>query len=76
MPQVITHCGRDQAALVAGALPVALSTAWSITATRDVGGNSYRMRQHTELWHALHADSELERAPARRRRARQEVPTA
>jgi DNA replication protein DnaC len=39
-----------------------------------IRGNSYRMRQHTDLWQTLHApDAE----PAtRRRRARQEVATA
>jgi hypothetical protein len=41
-----------------------------------IRGNSYRLRQHTELWQALHAPQEAD-APARRRRtARQEVPTA
>ena len=41
-----------------------------------IRGNSYRLRQHTELWQALRATQEAD-APARRRRAtRQEVPTA
>jgi DNA replication protein DnaC len=38
-----------------------------------IRGNSYRMRQHTELWHALHNNQEPEPASGRRRRARQEV---
>ena len=41
-----------------------------------IRGNSYRMRQHTELWQTLHAEPPAERAPTRRRRARQEVPMA
>ena len=41
-----------------------------------IRGNSYRMRQHTELWQALHAPPEPESASRRRRAARQEVPTA
>jgi len=41
-----------------------------------IRANSYRLRQHTELWQALHAP-QVAGAPARRRRAtRQEVPTA
>jgi DNA replication protein DnaC len=40
-----------------------------------IRGNSYRLRQHTELWHVLHASPEPEPAPSRRRRARQEVAT-
>ena len=36
--------------------------------------HAYRMRQHTELWQTLHAPQDPEPA-ARRRRARQEVPT-
>jgi DNA replication protein DnaC len=36
--------------------------------------NSYRMRQHTELWQTLHAPQDPEPA-ARRRRSRQEVTT-
>jgi DNA replication protein DnaC len=40
-----------------------------------IRGNSYRMRQHTELWQTLHAPPEPESAPARRRRARQEAAT-
>ena len=40
-----------------------------------IRGNSYRMRQHTELWHALHATPDPEPAPTRRRRTRQEVAT-
>jgi hypothetical protein len=39
-------------------------------------GNGYRMRQHTELWQALHAPPEPESASRRRRASRQEVPTA
>ena len=41
-----------------------------------IRGNSYRMRQHTDLWHALHRTQDPEPAPSRRRRARQEVATA
>ena len=41
-----------------------------------IRGNSYRMRQHTDLWHALHTTQDPEPAPSRRRRARQEVATA
>jgi DNA replication protein DnaC len=41
-----------------------------------IRGNSYRMRQHTDLWHALHTTQDPEPAPGRRRRARQEVATA
>jgi hypothetical protein len=37
-----------------------------------IRGNSYRMRQHTELWNTLHAEGADERAAGRRRRARQE----
>jgi DNA replication protein DnaC len=40
-----------------------------------IRGNSYRMRQHTDLWHALHTTPDPEPAPTRRRRARQEVAT-
>jgi DNA replication protein DnaC len=39
-----------------------------------IRGHSYRMRQHTELWHALHT-SEPEAPPTRRRRPRQEAAT-
>ena len=39
-----------------------------------IRGNSYRMRQHTELWQTLHAPQDPEPA-ARRRRPRQEVAT-
>jgi DNA replication protein DnaC len=39
-----------------------------------IRGNSYRMRQHTELWQTLRAPQDPEPA-ARRRRARQEAPT-
>ena len=38
-----------------------------------IRGNSYRMRQHTELWQTLHAPQDPE--PARRRRPRQEAST-
>ncbi len=41
-----------------------------------IRGNSYRMRQHTDLWHALHTTQDPEPAPGRRRRTRQEVATA
>src|SRR5499425_2077812 len=42
-----------------------------------IRGNSYRMRQHTELWQTLHAPQDPEPARRRRRRtpARQEAPT-
>ena len=40
-----------------------------------IRGNRYRMRQHTDLWHALHTAQDPEPAPNRRRRARQEVAT-
>ena len=39
-----------------------------------IRGNSYRMRQHTELWQALHAAPD-DAPAARRRRPRQEVAT-
>jgi hypothetical protein len=39
-----------------------------------ISGNSYRMRQHTELRQSLHAPQDPEPA-ARRRRARQEATT-
>src|SRR5690349_16173908 len=39
----------------------------------NIRGNSYRMREHTELWQTLHAPQDPE--PARRRRSRQEVTT-
>lgn len=35
--------------------------------TVNIRGNSYRMRQHTELWHALHEGSEESAAPSRRK---------
>ena len=41
-----------------------------------IRGNSFRMRQHTELWQTLHAAQAPDEAPAaRRRRSRQEVAT-
>jgi hypothetical protein len=40
-----------------------------------IRGNSYRMRQHTELWQALQSNQEPEPPTNRRRRNRQEVPT-
>jgi DNA replication protein DnaC len=40
-----------------------------------IRGNSYRMRQHTELWQALHTTADPEGGPQRRRRTRQEVAT-
>jgi hypothetical protein len=40
-----------------------------------IRGNSYRLRQHTELWQTLHAPQDTEPAAARRRRSRQEGPT-
>ena len=39
-----------------------------------IRGNSYRLREHTELWQALHAP-EAEPTATRRRRPRQEVAT-
>jgi DNA replication protein DnaC len=39
-----------------------------------IRGNSYRMRQHTELWQALHTAPDPDASP-RRRRPRQEVAT-
>ena len=39
-----------------------------------VRGKSYRMRQHTELWQALHTTPDPDAGP-RRRRPRQEVAT-
>jgi DNA replication protein DnaC len=40
-----------------------------------IRGNSYRMRQHTDLWQTLQHQQEPEAAPNRRRRPRQEVAT-
>ena len=40
-----------------------------------IRGNSYRMRQHTDLWQTLHAPQDPAPAPTRRRRARQEAAT-
>nr|MBA2305707.1 ATP-binding protein [Acidobacteriota bacterium] len=40
-----------------------------------VRGNSYRMRQHTELWQSLQPNHDPDPAPPRRRRNPQEVPT-
>jgi DNA replication protein DnaC len=40
-----------------------------------IRGNSYRMRQHTKLWQALHSHQEPEPPTNRRRRNRKEVPT-
>jgi len=39
-----------------------------------IRGNSYRMRQHTDLWHTLHAP-DPEPSSNRRRRPRQEAAT-
>jgi hypothetical protein len=39
-----------------------------------IRGNSYRMRQHTDVWQTLHASPDPEPAN-RRRRARQEATT-
>jgi IstB-like ATP binding protein len=41
-----------------------------------IRGNSYRMRQHADLWHALHTTQDPEPTAGRQRRARQEVATA
>ena len=40
-----------------------------------IRGNSYRMRQHTELWQALHTTPDPDAGSPRRRRIRQEVAT-
>ena len=40
-----------------------------------IRGNSYRMRQHTDLWQTLQAPPDPDPAPTRRRRARQEAAT-
>jgi hypothetical protein len=40
-----------------------------------IRGNSYCMRQHTELWQTLHANQDPEPTVSRRRRARQEATT-
>jgi DNA replication protein DnaC len=40
-----------------------------------VRGNSYRMRQHTELWQALQPNHDPDPAPPRRRRNPREAPT-
>jgi DNA replication protein DnaC len=40
-----------------------------------IRGNSYRMRQHTELWQTLHGHQDAEPAAPRRRRTRQEGST-
>jgi hypothetical protein len=40
-----------------------------------IRGNSYRMRQHTDLWQTLHAPQDPDPTPTRRRRARQEAAT-
>ena len=40
-----------------------------------IRGNSYRMRQHTEVWQTLHHPEEPEAASTRRRRPRQEAAT-
>src|SRR5690606_10709361 len=40
-----------------------------------IRGNSYRMRQHTELWQALHTTPDPDASSQRRRRTRQEVAT-
>ncbi len=42
----------------------------------NIRGNSYRMREHTELWQALHpAGSDETRPPVRARRKSREVTT-
>ena len=40
-----------------------------------IQGNSYRLREHTELWQALHAPQDPDSQAGRRRRSRQEVAT-
>jgi hypothetical protein len=40
-----------------------------------IRGNSYRLREHTELWQALHAPQDPDPHAVRRRRTRQEVAT-
>ena len=43
----------------------------------NIRGNSYRMREHTELWQALHSTgSATPRPPTKRRRKTQEVETS
>lgn len=41
----------------------------------NIRGNSFRMRQHSELWRALNPDDEPESTSSARRRRRQEVAT-
>ena len=41
-----------------------------------IRGNSYLLRQHTELWQTLHAPQDPEPVAARRRRSRQEATTS
>lgn len=38
-----------------------------------IRGNSYRMQQHTEVWHAVHTTQDPDPYSSRRRRGRQEV---
>jgi hypothetical protein len=40
-----------------------------------IRGNSYRLREHTELWQALHTPQDPDSHAGRRRRTRQEVAT-
>jgi hypothetical protein len=40
-----------------------------------IRGNSYPMRQHTDLWQTLHGHQDAQPVTTRRRRARQEVST-
>lgn len=39
----------------------------------NIRGNSFRMRQHRDLWRSLHADRPEAEAPARERKRRKEV---
>jgi DNA replication protein DnaC len=41
----------------------------------NIRGNSYRMRQHSELWQALHGASDAEPQPHPRSRRRKETST-
>jgi DNA replication protein DnaC len=38
----------------------------------NIRGNSYRMREHRDLWHTLHSPDQADPPPTRRRRARKE----
>jgi DNA replication protein DnaC len=42
----------------------------------NIRGNSYRMRDHRDLWQTLHSPDQADQPPTRRRSARKEQPTA